>query len=233
MRNKSRNLILVFVIIFIVIPLILYFIHFGSMKLGFSDDNSDWGAFGSYLSGAIGGLLSSFSFFLLYFSFENQRKDNSIRRVDEIINNYHKMIESINENWLHQKDKEYLKGREIFGRAVEKINVHNDEDAQKSFNLIFEYHINVFQHYSNYIITSIEELMKIEHEYKSEKPIRRFLMQMSFFEKIWILYFLNYLPNHEELKKVFVEYIDFEDRLGQTPHSKKVTWIKESVKNWC
>ena len=86
--------------VFVLVPLIVYVYHFYSSNL--SDKTVDWGAFGSYISGTIGVI----SVILLYITYKEQCRSNSISQFEQ---RYYTQLKIIREMLMaYDKDVEKM-----------------------------------------------------------------------------------------------------------------------------
>jgi hypothetical protein len=178
----------------IIIFAVMYICKFNS---GLSNASLDWGSFGSYSAGTIGICLSLLSVIFLYLTFREQRRQKFENAFQQYVASYYSMLLLIKENWLHRDSlPEYLNGREIFGRAVTLLQT---EKPKASFDYIFNLHINVFQHYCNYIIELFEMVSKFKDLENEEQMqyINRFLSMLSTFELIFFSYFILFKSDSE------------------------------------
>lgn len=187
MKNSVIKLLIWISAFSIFIFAVMYICKFDS---GLSNESLDWGSFGSYSAGTIGICFSLLSVIFLYLTFREQRRQKFENAFQQYVVNYYSMLLLIKENWLHKDpEPEYLNGREIFGRAVNTLQTEKPKD---SFDFIFNLHINVFQHYCNYIIELFEMVCKFNDLEKEEQLqyINRFLSMLSTFELIFFSYFI-------------------------------------------
>jgi hypothetical protein len=206
---------------FLILALILI-IYFSSFDNRLSQSSDDWGNFGGYLAGTAGVLFSLFSFILIYYTFFEQRKNSFENTFHQLVINYSSLISLINERWLHtDSDKVgnpvYRKGREIFGNVIDYVK---DDDSEEKFLKIFYKHINVFQHYINYLIEVIDTIKQNE-DLKDKKKIsyyKRFSSQLSFCELMFIAFYTIKLQPEGETKKILSKY--FLSRLTEMTKSQ-------------
>jgi hypothetical protein len=197
-------------------------IYFSVFHNRLSQLSDDWGNFGGYIAGTAGVLFSLLSFILIYFTFFEQRKNSFENTFHQLIINYSSIITLINERWLHtDSDKNgnpvYRKGREIFGNVIDYIK---DNDTEEKFLKLFYKHINVFQHYINYLIEVIDTI-KHNTDLKENKKIsyyKRFSSQLSFCELMFIAFYTIKLQPEGETKEILLKY--FLNRLSQMPKSQ-------------
>ena len=199
MNKTLINLIVVFLILSALIFLGIYLYEFNS---GLSQDHSNWGAFGNYSAGTIGICLSLLSVTFMYLTFKEQRRQRFENNYQQYVFNYHSLLNLIRENFRHKKEHpEYLSGREIFGRSFEVITIDKPIDTFKD---IYNTHINVFQHYCNYIVELFEivynnnELNDKDRKYY----IDRFFSLMSFYEFIFFAYYVKYILENKNSEKI-------------------------------
>jgi hypothetical protein len=185
----------------------LYFLIFHN-KL--SSSSNDWGNFGSYLAGTAGVLFSLVNFILIFFTFYEQRKNSLENTFNQLVSNYNSLISLINERWLHndidtQNNPIYRKGREIFGNVIEYIK---GEDPKEKFIEIYYKHINVFQHYINFINETIETIKENTDlkEYRKISYYKRFSSQLSFCELMFIAYYSVYIQQEYDTKVIIREF---------------------------
>lgn len=233
--KKKLELVIPLMIIILIVPVFIYLINF---KNGISTENCDWGNFGDYLSGTIGVLFSFFSIFLIYLTFTEQRNQQYEYVFNQILSDYSSILNLIKERWLQTTSDAngnpiYQNGREIFGNAVGYIDIQN---SKEKFIEIFSIHINVFDHYFNFIINSILSIFndtQLKDECKNDY-LKRISSQFSFYELVFFGYYILYLNKNEVIKKIYKEYFltrlkEFENN-SQITHIDKVCYLIVNIK---
>lgn len=197
----------------VIIPMIFFGIYFLKFHWGLSNINSEWGDFGDYLAGTIGICFTLIGVALMYFTFYEQRKQQFENAFQQYISNYYGLLNLIKERWLHTASEQvfdmkgnrvldkdgndignpiYQTGREIFGNAIGDIKSKNEE---VTFKEIFDKHINVFQHYCNYLIEFFIFLDNNNELNKKEKIsyIERLFSMLSVYELTFFAYYIEFI----------------------------------------
>jgi hypothetical protein len=222
---KSELKLIIWITASIVILMIgIYFINFHDCL---SPNNTDWGAFGGYLAGTIGITFSLLSVVLIFLTFREQRRQNFENIFQSYVTDYYNLVNLINENWLHRFWPKYLKGREIFGNAIRVIDCNNPKGA---FEDIFNCHINVFQHYCNYIIDIYEIVNSFKDfdDKEQENYINRFLSMLSVFELVFFSYYVRFEldKNYKYFEKI---KRNLNIKLSQIPIDKALATHKKQI----
>lgn len=234
MMNFLVKLLIWISVFSIAIFVLIYICMFDS---GLSNNSNDWGSFGSYTAGTIGVFFSLLSVVFLYLTFREQRRQKFENAFQQYIINYYSLLMLIKENWLHHTPvPEYLNGREIFGRAICILQI---DTPKESFDYIFNLHINVFQHYCNYIIEFFEVVYKFNDLEKKEQIqyINRFLSMLSTFELVFFSYFILYKSesNHNNTIKrclqLRLSQISIENALQS--HKEQMRYIIDEYNKIC
>jgi hypothetical protein len=222
-----------------VFALCLFFLatYFYKFHSGLSSKQSDWGDFGSYFAGTVGMVFSFATVYLMYLTFREQRRSSFENRFQSMLNNYYSMLNLVKENFKHNSLVNYQTGREIFGNAVQEIDV---SDTEESFRKIFNMHINVFSHHANYILGvfdvifgNVELTLKEQDEYAG-----RLISQISVFEIVFFAYYFHfmYTMNNSSLAPNFVRvrnvlYHQISQFKGSTEHSSQIAAILNLLKD--
>jgi hypothetical protein len=233
---KKSTILIVFPIAILLGALAFYFLSFNQRL---SPDNSDWGSFGGYLAGTVGVIFSLLSFFLICFTFYEQRKIAFENTFHQLIRNYNNLINLIHERWLHkdQDDNEnptYRNGREIFGNAVGYLG---QNDQKGKFIEIYSIHINVFQHYFDYLLEVIETI-RHNTEIKPAKKreyYRRFSSNLSFFELVMLAYYSEIMLTNDLIGKIIKDHFIYRlfdlKQTEKIPHKEQVDYIVNQIKH--
>lgn len=105
MKSDSKPY-LITSIIFILIPLGLYFIFFNN---GFSSESSEWGNFGSYIGGVASAFLSFLTILLIIRSFDFQQKNTQSEKFE---NSFFTLLA------LHKDATEKILGKNLNGKTL-------------------------------------------------------------------------------------------------------------------
>jgi len=233
--KKRLGLIIIFLLIALIAPITVYLINF---KCGVSGQNSDWGNFGGYIAGTVGVLFSFFSIILIYLTFTEQRNQQYEFIFSQILKDYCNILILIKERWLHNEKNNngnpiYLNGREIFGNAVGYIEV---SESKKKFLEIFSIHINVFDHYFNFISNSILLIInnnQLKTNLKNDY-LKRFCSQFSFYELVFFGYYILYLNKNKEIKNIYNKFfllrLNKFDNLDKIKYFDQVSFLKKKLK---
>lgn len=208
---KKRVVILVIgIILALGVPSIFFYINFKNQLL--SENIDDWSSFGSYMAGTVGTIFSISAVVLVYLTYLTQKEQQFESTYNQLMGTYNNVLNLIKEKWLmfDTPGVEYLTGREIFGCAANYLYHENSElnNLEQRFNKMFQTHINVFGHYTNFILELIDVVQNRSDlsEERSTSVLRRFSSQMSFYELVFLGYYsLYYLKNsNAELHTTFL-----------------------------
>lgn len=181
----------------------------------------------------------------MYRTFREQRKSKTEIAFQQYVTNYYSLISFIRENWLHNPEPKYQSGREIFGNAVLVIDISQRLDLpiemrvgdfESAFKSIYQIHINVFEHYCEYIqdvfrfIFDNGELSRS----KKEQYLIRFLSTISIYEFVFFSYYNFYLSTDSNKLKIRALLIKrslmLDNRNVNETHQEQKNFIVEELK---
>lgn len=207
---KSILLISLIITILIVLLLFVVFLYLPGFECLLSKTNTNSGNFGNYFAGTIGICFALIGVAFMYLTFYQQRKQQFESAFQQYLSNYFSLLELIKERWLHSTselltgDPLYQTGREIFGNAIGYIQLGNEE---ATFKEIFDIHINVFQHYCNYILeffTFLDNNSELNYKRKA-MYIDRFFSMLSIYELTFFAYYVEFLYNDVKREKLKIQ----------------------------
>lgn len=152
------------------IPLTVYLAKFWDHPL--SGKTSDWGDFGSYLSGTGGFFLSALSFIglviTLIITIENNLATQKLARktLNETISNYQSQLElqsQINEEDKLLREREY--NLSLFNSLIFSLNVKLDKKIYKTYNVLDDRYVH---------LNETDFILKANKEYDTFLEIDRY-----------------------------------------------------------
>lgn len=231
------------IFITIALPTIFFISNFRSQEI--SNDIGDWSSFGAYMAGTIGTLFSIVVIIVLYLTYINQKKQQFENTFNQFLTSYSTLLNLIHERWLLFPKTQYLNGREIFGCAANYLTYQDEEFeggdqfprlAEIKFKKMHNKHINVFGHYMNFIVEITNQIKNEPNLNKRlrQQYLRRFSSLMSFYELIYVGYYMLYYikGNQNELYNTILEnflYRINKETATQLPHKIVVEYLKSQL----
>lgn len=176
---KTTSWIVIGSVTFAAIMVALYFVSFHS---GFSDNSSDWGNFGSYVSGALNVILMPITIYFVYRTFRYTQDQNDLERKTadlEIINSlYSDLVHEINNlQYRRLEDDKDLKGTLFTGLdAIYRFDDRHHHSPNSVLNHVNSI-IKSFEH-------AIEMTNKVRFKYDAQKDIMLLKLYMLYYSKI-------------------------------------------------
>ncbi len=224
-KEKFIWLILVIVGLISLMLLMAYVIRFGSN--GLSDNQSDWGDFGSYIGGVLGPIVSAAAFFVLI---HNIRRENELFYETRFDANYFKLIDCFDQAKLYliitpsiymhtegsmvEEKKNDRKGEGVFeylnSRLQEPFYLNN-KDERRKFRFYFNLYNEVIERYLQSIISVLRFYEKSIYQ-KDLVYIDFFKMHISHHEIMFLFHVSLGCKKHE-----IVQYINKYSLLENAP----------------
>lgn len=235
---KRVSILVIGIIVAIGIPSIFFYLNFKNQEL--SENVGDWSSFGSYIAGTVGTIFSISAVVLVYMTYLTQKEQQFESTYNQLLGTYSNLLILIKEKWLmfDTPDVDYLTGREIFGCAANYLYHENSElsELDQRFHKMFQKHINVFGHYTNFILELIDVVKNRSDlsKEKSKSVLRRFSSQMSFYELVFLGYYSLYNLKNQKAELYNIIYENFLFRikiedLTDIQHNQVIYYLTQQI----